>query len=232
MFKLLIRPQTIARRQVIQHLQRPPVYRRLFAIDSKPEQVDADGKHGSAIKDRLWDRISEHDKPVVDPEKESNDYKIDICKAIRDLSTQVDTGFAKVDTKFAEIGKRFTEIDKRFTEIDKRFTEIDGRFTEIDGRFTETEMRFTKLDAEMETRFARVEVGFAEVKTELACLGAKITVIRWQVGTLISIGLLIFGGVGFALKTVSDRYFPQLADSLESALRGNKNASTGVKDKK
>lgn len=121
MFRLLVRPQAIARVQAIKCLERHPAHHRLFSADSGPVQEDRGGEKGSTFRKRLWGRVFENDKPLADLRKEPKNHEIAIHKAIKDheistnkaisnLSTQMETGFAEMKTDFARLGRKISFI--------------------------------------------------------------------------------------------------------------------------
>lgn len=153
MFRPLVRPQAIARVQSIRYLERQPTHRKLFSTDSKPGQEDRGGDEGSTLKKRLWDRVFEYDKPLADLRKELKDHEVAIHKAIKDhgiatsnatkdreitinkaiinLGTRMETGFAEVKTQFARVRTDPAEVKTDLTEVRTDFARLERKISFI-----------------------------------------------------------------------------------------------------
>ena len=96
-------------------------------------------------------------------------------RAVADLATRMDEGFAAVARRFEVVDQRLDGIDKRLDGIDKRFESVDRRFEVIDRRFEMTDQRFEALNDRLDRWFLRM-FG-AQIAILIAVLGALTTLL-------------------------------------------------------
>ena len=89
-------------------------------------------------------------------------------RAVADLATRMDQGFAAV-------ARRFEVVDQRFEAIDRRFAAIDRRFEVMDQRFQAMDQRIDALHERLDRGFQRM-FG-AQIAILIAVLGALTTLL-------------------------------------------------------
>lgn len=89
-------------------------------------------------------------------------------RAVADLATRMDEGFAAV-------ARRFEVVDQRFEAIDQRFAAIDRRFEVMDQRFQAMDQRIDALHERLDRGFQRM-FG-AQIAILIAVLGALTTLL-------------------------------------------------------
>lgn len=89
-------------------------------------------------------------------------------RAVADLATRMDEGFAAV-------ARRFEVVDQRFEAIDRRLEAIDRRFEVMDQRFVQMDQRIDALHARLDRWFQRM-FG-AQIAILIAVLGALTTLL-------------------------------------------------------
>ena len=96
-------------------------------------------------------------------------------RAVADLATRMDEGFAAVARRFEVVDQRFEAIDQRFEAIDRRFAAIDRRFEVMDQRFQAMDQRIDALHERLDRGFQRM-FG-AQIAILIAVLGALTTLL-------------------------------------------------------
>lgn len=96
-------------------------------------------------------------------------------RAVADLATRMDAGFAAVARRFEAVDHRFEVIDKRFEAIDRRLEAIDGRFEVMDQRFVRMDQRIDALHERLDRWFQRM-FG-VQIAILIAVLGAFTTLL-------------------------------------------------------
>ncbi len=96
-------------------------------------------------------------------------------RAVADLATRMDEGFAAVARRFEVVDQRFEAIDQRFEAIDRRFEAIDRRFEVMDQRFQAMDQRIDALHERLDRGFQRM-FG-AQIAILIAVLGALTTLL-------------------------------------------------------
>lgn len=89
-------------------------------------------------------------------------------RAVADLATRMDEGFAAVARRFEAVDRRFEAIDRRFEVMDQRFQTMDQRFQRMDQRI---EALHERLDRWFQRMFG------AQIAILIAVLGALTTLL-------------------------------------------------------
>ena len=63
--------------------------------------------------------------------------KEDLRLLAKELTSDMQAGFARMEAKFAQIDGRFAQVESRFAQVDSQFAQVESKFAEMESKFAQ-----------------------------------------------------------------------------------------------
>ena len=70
--------------------------------------------------------------------------KEDLRLLAKELTADMQAGFARMEAKFAQIDGQFAQVKSQFAQVESRFAQVDSQFAQVDSKFAEMESKFAQ----------------------------------------------------------------------------------------